>query len=361
MIKYFIAFILFPFTISAQDPDTLISSILNITNDTARANKLYTVGFDLIDKDPPLSFKYAQYCNKAAMKSQSLPHISKSNNLLGILYFKYGEYNKALACFENYLSNSIKLNNKLGIAFAYTNLANIYLKTKQFVKTEEYFLKALDYYNELNNKIEVANSLINLGVLKNERQQLDAAYEFYEKALQTGIALNNYEIKAICLNNIAQVYFDKGNYDKALAYNYDALELREIMGLDVDRSDSYLSIAEIDLKIKDLVNAELHLDTAFKLCVETENYEGKLKYYRLKSELEAGKDNFKAAYENLQIYNRMNDSLQIAQDNQSDYKLPAVETINAPSIELPFRNLWLIILIAISAFTILFTTFKNKR
>lgn len=361
MLRYIIAFILIPFTISAQDPDTLLTSILNVTNDTARANQLYTVGFGLIDKDPPLAYKYAKNCQNAALNSKSLPHISKSNNLLGIVYFKFGEYSKSLLCFENYLSGSIKSNNKLGVAFAYTNLANIYLKIKQYAKAENYFLKALNDYNELNNKTEIANSLINLGVLKNERKQLDAAFEFYQKALQTGTELNNYEIKAICLNNMAQVFFDKGDYEKALAYNFDALELREIMAFDVDRSDSYLSIAETEIKLNDIPSAQQHLDTAIALCNKTENFEGQIKYYRLTSELEAQKNNYKLAYENLVIYNRLNDSLTLTQNIQTDYNFDLVEEVKAQTETQNINNLWLIVILAISLTTIIYTIFKNKR
>lgn len=361
MLRYIIAFILIPFTISAQDPDTLLSSILNISNDTVRANQLYTEGFALVDKDPPLAYRYAQNCQKTAVESKSLRHISKSFNLLGILYFKHGEFNKSLACFENYLSTSKKLNNTLGVAFSLTNLANIYLRTKQFSKAENYFLKALEYYNGLNNKIEIANALINLGVLKNERKQLDAAFECYQKAFQTGIELNNYEIKAICLNNIAQVFFDKGDYEKALAYNYDALELREIMGLDVDRSDSYLSIAEIAIKLMNTNLAQESLDTAFKLCNKTENLEGKIKYYRLVSELEAYKNNYKLAFENLMIYNHLNDSMLLAQSNQTDYNFVEIEETNFHNNTFQIKNVWLMILISLAITLITFTAFKHKR
>lgn len=363
MLKYLIVLFFCGLNVFGQDHDTLLTNILRIENDTELVNQLYTQGFDLVDKNPQLAYKYAQNCEKVSRKSKSGRHISKSDNLLGILFYKKGNYKKALIYFDKYLSANKAINNVLGIAYGFTNLGNTYLQLKQFQKAESYYLSAIQYYNDLNNKIELANGLINLGVLKHEQKQLDAAQENYEKALETGKELNNYEIKAICLNNLAQIFSDKGNYEKALAYNYDALELRELMGLEVDISDSYLSIAEIALKQNNLELAEENLDPALRLCNKLEYNEGKMLYHKLAADLYAQKNNYQLAYQNLKYFTQLNDSLLLIQseeavyDFEEDCLVPIEDTYEFDKIS----NKPMIILLLIIIVFISYIIFKNKR
>jgi len=363
MLKYLIVFIISSQILSAQEADTMLNKILDIENDTERVNQLYTRGFDLVDKNPQLAFKYAQNCELTARKSKSPRHISKSYNLSGILFYKQGDLKKSLFYFRKYLVSTQELNNGLGVAFSLTNLGHIYLQLKQFPKAEKHYLLALEYYNAQNNKIELANGLINLGVLKHEQNQLDAAFENYQTALQMGIALNNYDIKAICLNNIAQVYFDKGDFGKALSYNFDALEIREIMGLEADLADSYLSIAEITIKQGDLALAQENLDSALELCNKLEYYEGKMTYHKLLAELYYLKNNYQLAYQNLKVFTQLNDSIITFQEDEPLYDLeenrqePIEEDFEFDKItNKPMMFLLLIIIIFIS-----YIIFKNKR
>lgn len=361
MLRFLILFLFCASTLSSQDADTLLGTILRIENDTERVNQLYKQGFDLVDKNPPLAYQYAHYCEQAAQKSKSQKHISKSNNLLGILFYHQGNYKKALICFESYLKVNTALKNNLGIGFGYTNLGNTYLQLEQFEKAESYYLLAIENYNALNNKTELANGLINLGVLKHQQNQLDAAVENYEKALQIGTKLNDYEIKAICLNNLAQINFDKGIYEKALAYNYDALELRDLMDLDVDKADSYLSLAEVALKQQNIELAEENLNLALALCTQLDYYEGKMTYHKLASDLYVLKNNYQLAYENLKIYNQLNDSLELMQDDEPAEDFKVLEEVDANFTKKPFKNMWLISLLSLILIIIPFVLIRHKR
>lgn len=363
MLKYLIVFIVFGLNMLGQDLDTLLTSILRIENDTEIVNQLYKQGFDLIDKNPQIAYTYAQNCERIAKKCKSPKHISKSDNLFGILFYKKGNYKKALTHFEKYLSANKAIKNILGMAYGFTNLGNTYLQLKQFKKAENYYLLAIEYYNALNNKVELANGLINLGVLKHEQKQLEAANENYEKALETGKELNNYEIKAICLNNLAQVLSDKGDYDKAMAYNYDALELREMMGLEVDMSDSYLSITDIALKQRNLELAEENLNLALVLINKLVYYEGKMVYHKLTSELYSLKNNYQLAYQNLKIFTQLNDSLLLLQSEEPIYGFEEdfLEPIDNYTYDSPLKNKSLLVLLLILITFISYMIYKNKR
>ena len=132
MLRFLIVFLFAGIFAFGQDPDTLLPHILQIENDTEKVNQLYAIGFDLTDKDPQLALTYAQHCERAAKRTNSLSHISKSYNLSGILFYKQGYFKKAAACFEKYLAANKTLQNLLSVGFGFTNLGNSYLQLKEF-------------------------------------------------------------------------------------------------------------------------------------------------------------------------------------------------------------------------------------
>jgi len=361
MLRYFTVFIFCSTRLFSQDPDTLLNHILKVRNDTECVNQLYAKGYDLVDKDPKSANEFARNCERIAAKSGSLKHISKSYNLAGILYTNSGNYKKALDYFEKYMAVNKQLNNTLLLAYGHTNFGNIYLRLKDFEKAESSFLSAIECYNTLGNKTELANGLINLGVLKHQQYKLDAAKENYERALQMGKELNDYDIKAICLNNLAQIFADQGNYEKALAYNYDALELRELMGLDVDVADSHLSIAEIALKQKDLPLAEENLNSALTLCNNLEYLEGKMQYHKLLSELYVLKNNYQLAYANLKLFTELDDSLMLMEDEETGEEINETTAFKPIHSHSGIRNLWLLSLLSLILVIIPFVLIRYKR
>lgn len=361
MLRFFAVFLLLTAKVFAQDPDALVASILRLENDTEKVNQLYKYGFEQADKNPKLAFMIARYCEEAAVKSKSPIHLSKGYNLPGILYSKYGQYKKALSYFEKYAAINQSLNNKLLLAYGFTNFGNIYLRLKEFHKAEKAFLSAIELYNELGNKAEVANGLINLGALKQTMKQPKAALANYEKALQSGKALNDYEIKAICLNNMAQIFFEEGDYEKALAHNYDALELRDLMGLEVDKCDSYLSIAEVALAQKNISLAEENLNAASVLCTKLDYLEGKIALHKLLSELNAQQNNFQLAFENLKTHDRLNDSFLQLQSDEPVYEYTDMIEENHNYTQPPIKNLWLLFILTVFLISIPFILIRYKR
>ncbi len=361
MLRFSIVFLFCSFKLLSQDADTLLPKILLIENDTLRANQLYSKGFDLVDKNPQLAYAFAQNCEKAAKKSKSLKHISKSKNLLGRLFYSHGHYKRAVIYFEDYLKGGINLKDTLGMAWGYMNLANAYMQLGHFDKVEHFYLKAIDYYNILNNKEQVANGLTNLAVLKHLQKQLDAALENYQKAYEIGKELNDYNIKANCLNNMAQVFLDNGNYEKALAYNYDALELRELMELDVDVCDSYLSIAEVALKQKNTAVAEENLNLALQICNRIGYVDGKINYYKLFSELQEQKNNHQASLENYKLYKQLNDSILLTEGDELIFDFKEAVEPTYIHAESRVKNMWLLSLLSLILVIIPFVLIRNKR
>ena len=355
MIRYLFLLLIFSTKLHAQDSDSLLPYILQLENDTEKVNQLYNTGYALRNKDPQLAYRFAKYCEEFALKSNSQKHLAKSYNLLGVLFYKKGDLKKAM----NYHQLALKLReiNKddLGMGFSLTNLGNIYTDLaiiysdlKLFSKAENCYLQAIEDYNRVNDKKRIADCLMNLGVLKQNQNQYNAAYENYSVAFNIGKQINDYEIESNCLNNLAQIFSDKGDFEKAIAFNEDALKIRDLMEDELGMADSYLSLSEIYLKQKAIEEAAKFLLLAKNISDKNDYFDGKLLVLKFSSQLNVLQNNYKAAYDEINKYCFLKDSL-MKSNKEIQNQFNFDENISLVSEKVKstngIQNLWLLIIL----------------
>ena len=347
----------------AQENDSLLTHILAMQNDTEKVNQLYKNGFNLRNSDPKLAFYYANLCEEQAHVSGSKKHLAKSYNLLGVLFYKKGDFTKALAYHQKALAIRSDCKDKTGMALSQTNLGNIYTDLQLFERAESSYLKALEIFRETGDEKRAADCLINLGVLKQTLKQNEAAFENYVLALKLAEKLNDYDMRSLCLNNMAQVFFDKGNYEKSIAYNEDALKIRNLMDNNLEVADSYLNLASNYIKLKDLEKARENLDTAYSISKHYNYYEAMQTAFKIYSDYYSETKNYEAAYAWLKKYELSKDSIMAEQSSREaafDFDLP--ETIGHSYVpQQSIHNLWLLIsvLILLIFIPLIFIRFKR--
>lgn len=349
--------------ILAQESDTLLTRILAMRNDTEKVNQLYKNGFALRNTDPPLAFYYANLCEERAHVSGSKMHLAKSYNLLGILFYKKGDFTKALAYHHKALSIRTEIKDKEGIALSHTNLGNIYTDLQLFEKAESSYLKALEIFRETGDQKRAADCLINLGVLKQTLKQNDAAFENYALALKIAEKLNDYGMRSLCLNNMAQVFFDKGNYEKSIAFNEDALKIRNMMDNNVEVADSYLNLASNYINLKNLDKAKECLDTAYAISSRYDYYDAMQSAFKIYSDYYYELKNYEEAYAWLKKYEVSKDSImteQSAREAEFDFNVP--EAVGHTYVPQPhIHNLWLLISVFILLIFVPLIFIRYKR
>ena len=347
----------------AQQSDTLLTRILAMHNDTEKVNQLYKRGFSLRNSDPKLAFYYANLCEEQAQISESQKHLAKSYNLLGILFYKKGDFTKALAYHQKALALRADCKDRNGIALSQTNLGNIYTDLQLFEKAENSYLKALEIFRAAGDQKRVADCLINLGVLKQTLKQNEAAFENYTLALKLAEKLNDYEMRSLCLNNMAQVFFDKGNYEKSIAYNEDALKIRNMMDNNLEVADSYLNLASNYINLKNYEKARENLDTGYAISSRYQYYEAMQTAFKIYSEYYSALMHYEEAYAWLKKYDLSKDSImaeQSARDAEFDFEIPEISgQLYKPQQHL--HNLWLLISVFSLLIFIPFIFIRFKR
>jgi tetratricopeptide (TPR) repeat protein len=118
---------------------------------------------------------------------------------------------------------------------------------------------ALLYYGlakDLSNTNMQASILGNIAGIYNDKGELDKALSYLEKSLSLE---TNEEEKATTYNNIAMIYYQKGDYQNAVEYFQKAIEIYEKYGDYHGVSMVKLNLGDIYREMKDYKNAEKYL------------------------------------------------------------------------------------------------------
>lgn len=124
-----------------------------------------------------------------------------------------------------------------------------------------YFSRKLAIDRELGKKEGEAAALNNIAGIYRQKGDYDKALEYYRQALDL---IKDDKEKATAYNNIASVYLDKGDYSKAIEYFQKAIELGERVGDYHGVAQRYISLGATYIKAKNYELAEKYLTEGLK-------------------------------------------------------------------------------------------------
>ncbi len=146
------------------------------------------------------------------------------------------------------------IDNGFDFSVVYRELGKTYYEEGNYAKAVEYLLKAIEknaYYG--SGDVE-ENPYLLLGRIYEEAKMEDKAYNIYNKYLSIGS--KNYDL----LINLADKYFEKNNFEKALDYYKLAIYLK------LDNPMLHFKIARTYMKLKDYESALKVLDVIEKFA-----------------------------------------------------------------------------------------------
>jgi len=196
-------------------------------------------------------YKRAIEAGKRAVRKY--PNNLDAHFCLGISYYQIGEFKLALEHMkraENLTSNKRDL---MGI---YGWIGAIYHGMGNLDDALVYLSRSLSLVRDLGDRGEQARALNNIAGIYIDKGELDKALNYYEEALRLQ---TDEKEKATTYNNIATIYYQKGNYQKAVEYFKKAIEIGERYG-DYHRvSMRKLNLGETYRRMKDYEKAEKYL------------------------------------------------------------------------------------------------------
>ncbi|MEZ4776714.1 MAG: tetratricopeptide repeat protein [Bacteroidia bacterium] len=176
----------------------------------------------------------AEWVLKTALKTSQNVHYDEGGmnaaNNLGATYLMQGKTDQAKPLFESALTTATRINDAKGQANAYNNLAIIAKSEMDYLLALHYLDSARVVYTLISDSSGISTTYTNQALVYDLLEENDSAivYFFLALRIQEGLGLE-YQ-KGITLNQIGDLYFEKGLHKEALQQYQASLQIMETIG-----------------------------------------------------------------------------------------------------------------------------------
>jgi LuxR family maltose regulon positive regulatory protein len=155
---------------------------------------------------------------------------AEAHRVKGQALFRLDKSDKALACLEHAINLYESLGETNSIPILEMEIGVVYLARGDSQAALRYFDLALNAWDETGNLEWKAVLLNNLGVLHHTSGNFELALQTLENALYAAERSGNLPTQALTLNSLGDLLTDLQDYDQALIYNEQAIDIATQIG-----------------------------------------------------------------------------------------------------------------------------------
>jgi signal transduction histidine kinase len=198
----------------------------------------------------PTSIEYYQKSIELRKLLNDRVGMGKTYNNMGNVHFSLNNLEQALDYYKLSLDIRLKYNDEFGAAGCYTNMGLILTQKEQYDTAINLLKLANKIYRKENDLQGIAHSLTSMGIAYNKMDRKSYALNKYISALELYEKIGNKRGVSMVHSQIAGIYNHNQQYDSALYYANEALQVSMKYNTIVEKSDAYkeLSIAMAGLK-----------------------------------------------------------------------------------------------------------------
>jgi serine phosphatase RsbU (regulator of sigma subunit)/tetratricopeptide (TPR) repeat protein len=305
-----------------QTASGLLSQLKN-NSGTNKVNILNQLAEILANAQPVKARNYAQ---EALELAQDLAYEEGQADALknvGVIYQLQGNQSQALQYFLNALRIYEKRQNQLGIAKTLNNVGIIYQQQKKYEKARQYYERVLKIDEQTRDLKGQASTLNNLGDIFYQQDQFSQALAYYEKSLQIRRQMRDEAGIAVSLKNIGLVYYVQNDFGAALRYLFTSLAIDTKLGNPTSISSTDINIANTYLKIEKIDSALYYANKGYEsagnIGLERERAEACL----ILADIHSSQKNYEKAFE-FQVEYQIIQDLAFSETNTK--KIEALQT-----------------------------------
>jgi DNA-binding CsgD family transcriptional regulator len=275
---FFMAHVL-SFGQSGTNVDSLNTQMNTAYHDTSKALINIELSYYYITSDLAKALYYAEKALELAENSGNAVVLSKSMNMLGIVYFDQGYFELALAYYQRSLKILKSLKNVKGVASVVVNIGAINLNIGNDQQAKKNFTEALSIFQELEPtsnqnqySVEIASTYNNLGIACQKLKEYKQAEQFYQKGIELARKEKmNTNLLANLLNNLGSVWLDQKQPDKAYGPILQGLEIRLQLEDKKGEAQSYNMLALYHIEKANTAKALEYLQKGYFLALAIGN------------------------------------------------------------------------------------------
>jgi signal transduction histidine kinase len=275
--------------------------------------------------------KAIAYCVNSQQKEKA-----DCYNVLGNSLIEIDKYKLALSSYFTSLNIRNSLGDSLLISASLNNIGNVYFQMGDYSNALNYYNQSLVLKENANNLVGVAIMLNNIANVYHKLNDGDKALSSYIKALKIVDVEAEKDVvwKSTLLENIGQLYLDRGEISKCLVYYHRALLESEKRGDRISISSVKSSLAIAHLKNEDYGVALGLFEEALGIAKEIGVLRIEQDCYYYMSDLYEKKNNYEKSIIYFKKYdkirekiNKENSSKEIA-EIQAKFQLEKIDSEN---------------------------------
>lgn len=208
-----------------------------IKDQKGRAQSAHLIGFQYYFKTKyEKALDYLQEARKISKQIGFTHCLSNSLFQIGNIYYTTSQYDKAIKYFILTEKEASKAKDtKLFVAYANTNIGNIYLDIhKGYENALTKFQTSLKIFKDIENEVGIAVSLANIGRVYQEQQKDNTALDYFLESKRLHEKINkDLQDPSMMLDiyfDLGIIYLKKENYNKAIKNFYAAKECAKTIG-----------------------------------------------------------------------------------------------------------------------------------
>lgn len=245
-------------------------------------------------------------------------HYKKSSNAIGLgnvynqrsyIYRRISSYDKSLQSALKALDYHKSADNRNGLITSYNDIGIIHQRLNNYSKALEYYNLMIDLLEDRGQSNDLAVAYNNIGIVYDETSEDEKALDYYQKAYDIHEESEDRKGMASALNNIGLVYFELEDYEEALDYLYESLEISKELNDKESIANTNNNIGEVLLEQGNYELARKRIEKGLKLAKEEDVKEYIEESYRLLSDLNEARQNYKEALHYHKLHEELHDSI----------------------------------------------------
>lgn len=308
--------------LSAQD--TLDAFLKKIPDDTNGVRMLIKssdrLGLQNGEKSLDMARKaldLAEKCGYGKLIADAL--LSVTNRLVTL-----GEYDAAVPYMQRASNICDSLNYPAGQSRIELITGNLFNYQEQYDEALKHYRNALPVTRQINNRVRLAAIYNNIGVIYYGKAKNDSSYfavskSYFDSSYAIALSAGD-QVKILdAMNNLAMVLTDLRQYDRARAVADSVITLSLPENNTSELAYGYSHIGEIHLVMHEYDSAIYYFEQAYRYSREVMDYTMVAKALEGLSNANAGKGDYKSAWQYFVRFSALNDSIR----NESN-----LETVN---------------------------------
>ena len=245
--------------------------------------------------DPVKAVGYSREALILATEIDDKKGMAASYNNLGVAYRNQGALEKALEYYITSLKLYDSLHNTEGVATTKNNIANIYSLKKDYGQAMRYLEESYTLFEKMGDPFRLIGSMNNLGNLYHDIDLNEKALKYYTDAYE--LSEKNGALFSDPLNNVGNIYFNQGNYQRAIENYQKALAIERASNNKLGVLNTVTNIGITYTKAQQPRQAQKYLDEAFKLSKELQALTALPSIYKASAENFSSLKKWKEAFE----------------------------------------------------------------